>query len=669
MRVRNVFNNSIEQKRISMVIILLISMIIFSLYIMRLNLLVNEGVSFELTRSYFIRFFNAVLSILGILSCIISYNSNKKKELFIVALMYTIFFIDIFVSNQIYIKSDKTYTYFAIGTSFIRLIVMSIAASNLEKLKNIIDENKIKATSIIVLVTFLFIYLEYKYNLYNNFLDINFIKNYNISLFIIYLIISGIFFIKSIVKKDYIYGVIGFSAIMFSIKSIYDYSSLIKHNEEISLTATSVIYMGFIIFIIGLFIELSQNIKMNRKLDEQRDLFFKIVEENEYSSIVICDEEYNIKYANKRARNNNLKAFNIKESKGDNDKHNLKFIHSSKSVLDKVEKKLRKDENYSESIYIQENDMIVDVSIQEFEKNNTIYKLVRLKDVSEKYKMEKALLEYENIRQQEQIKTEFFANISHELKTPLNIIYSTMQLLTASTQKSDFKNIYLRYKGCLDINCKRMLRLIDNIVDVTKFEVGYKVPQYGNYDIVGIVEGITTSVINYASIKNIEVIFDTDVEELDIKLDPDMMERVMLNLLSNAIKFSNKGGTILVDISTNKKWVKIKVKDEGIGIPSHIKSRVFDRFVQCDKSLRRENEGSGIGLSIVKSIIELMDGKIYLKSEENIGSEFIILLPNKVLKEYNQNKVIHKDYDIDIQRIQLEFSDIYELYNESSYIL
>ncbi|WP_330615156.1 ATP-binding protein [Romboutsia sp. 1001285H_161024_C4] len=100
-----------------------------------------------------------------------------------------------------------------------------------------------------------------------------------------------------------------------------------------------------------------------------------------------------------------------------------------------------------------------------------------------------------------------------------------------------------------------------------------------------------------------------------------------------------------------------------------MKSRVFDRFVQCDKSLRRENEGSGIGLSIVKSIIELMDGKIYLKSEENIGSEFTILLPNKVLKEYNQNKVIHKDYDIDIQRIQLEFSDIYELYNESSYIL
>ncbi len=85
--------------------------------------------------------------------------------------------------------------------------------------------------------------------------------------------------------------------------------------------------------------------------------------------------------------------------------------------------------------------------------------------------------------------------------------------------------------------------------------------------------------------------------------------------------------------------------------------------------MRRENEGSGIGLSIVKSIIELMDGKIYLKSEENIGSEFTILLPNKVLKEYNQNKVIHKDYDIDIQRIQLEFSDIYELYNESSYIL
>lgn len=112
-----------------------------------------------------------------------------------------------------------------------------------------------------------------------------------------------------------------------------------------------------------------------------------------------------------------------------------------------------------------------------------------------------------------------------------------------------------------------------------------------------------------------------------------MIERVMLNLLSNAIKFSDNGGTILVDMSTTNKWVSIKVKDEGIGIPIEIQDKIFDRFVQGDKSLRRENEGSGIGLSITKSIVELMGGNINLKSNGVIGTEFTILLPNEVLEE------------------------------------
>lgn len=87
--------------------------------------------------------------------------------------------------------------------------------------------------------------------------------------------------------------------------------------------------------------------------------------------------------------------------------------------------------------------------------------------------MQTALLEYKNMKKEERMKNEFFANISHELKTPLNIIYSTMQLLNYSLDKNNFKEIYLKYKNSLDINCKRMLRLIDNIVDITKLEVGF----------------------------------------------------------------------------------------------------------------------------------------------------------------------------------------------------
>ncbi|WP_270647550.1 sensor histidine kinase, partial [Paeniclostridium hominis] len=299
---------------------------------------------------------------------------------------------------------------------------------------------------------------------------------------------------------------------------------------------------------------------------------------------------------------------------------------------------------------------------QVFEICNKKYRVLTIKDVSEKYELEKALLEYEKIKQEDIIKNEFFSNISHELKTPLNIIYSANQLLGVSVQKSNFKDIYIKYKDCLDINCKRMLRLIDNIVDITKLDVGFKYPEFDNYDVVKIVEDMTLSVASYANIKGIEVLFDTDVEELDIKCDPDMLERIVLNLLSNAIKFSEEGGSILVEIFSDETWVGIKVKDDGIGIPLNIQDKIFDRFVQGDKSMRRKKEGSGIGLSLVKSLVELMDGKIYLQSDGKNGTEFTVLLPNKLVEE--EDKKVHKDYHVDLQRIQLELSDIYELYKD-----
>ncbi|MGL5330570.1 MAG: sensor histidine kinase, partial [Peptostreptococcaceae bacterium] len=323
---------------------------------------------------------------------------------------------------------------------------------------------------------------------------------------------------------------------------------------------------------------------------------------------------------------------------------------------------IREYGSYHDDIHIDPLNKKIDISIQIFEKNNEKYRVLRFHDITKRYELEKSFLELENIKKEENMKNEFFANISHELKTPLNIIYSTVQLLTFSYEKENFKDLCLKYKNSLDINCKRMLRLIDNIVDITKLEVGFKVPEFYNYDIVRLIEGITMSIINYAKIKDIKVIFDTDVEELYIKCDPDMIERIMLNLLSNSIKFTNVGGTIFVDIKSDNQLVNISVKDDGIGIPIEIQSKIFDRFVQNDKTLIRENEGSGIGLSIVKSLVELMGGKIYLESDGKNGSEFIISLPNDKL-DIHDDKLDCKEYDIDVHKIQLEFSDIYELYN------
>ena len=652
-----------EKKRINIVVILIISIFVFGGYILRLIELLGPKTIFELTNTDFIRIFIAILSMLGVLSCLLSYMSNKKEELFIMSLMYTMFFLDICISNTLNYLYPNLHEYYAIITSFIRVSVVYIAVSNFYNLKRIIINNKVKAFLITIIITLVSLYIEYNYISPYNLVIVKFYKYYNIFLAILYIIIGIKFFSKSLHKKDYIYSVIGSSALMFSIKSIYDFYYILNPSKEIALTSSSTIFLGFIIFILGLFIELSQSIKINKILNQQRSLFIKIIDENKHSNIIICDDNYNVIYKNTKT----LK--DMKESKYFNNleitignKFDIEKVYKGQLNINEIECEISEFGCYSKDIYIKDIDKILDISIQLFEICNKKYRVLTIKDVSEKYELEKALLEYEKIKQEDVIKNEFFSNISHELKTPLNIIYSANQLLSVSVQKSNFKEIYIKYKDCLDINCKRMLRLIDNIVDITKLDVGFKYPEFDNYNIVKIVEDMTLSVASYANIKGIEVLFDTDVEELDIKCDPDMLERIVLNLLSNAIKFSEEGGSILVEIFSNETWVGIKVKDDGIGIPLNIQDKIFDRFVQGDKSMRRKKEGSGIGLSLVKSLVELMDGKIYLESDGKSGTEFTVLLPNKLVEE--EDKKVHKDYHVDLQRIQLELSDIYELYKD-----
>ena len=165
------------------------------------------------------------------------------------------------------------------------------------------------------------------------------------------------------------------------------------------------------------------------------------------------------------------------------------------------------------------------------------------------------------------------------------------------------------------------------------------------------------SIVEYTKLKDISIIFDTDVEEKIIAFDADMVERIMLNLLSNSIKFTERGGEIEVNIYNEEAKVKISVKDNGIGIPEDKLEMIFDRFGQVENSLRRRTEGSGIGLSLVKSLVELHEGTISVQSEFGRGTEFIIELPDKII----DNDFIAKNEEntFNAERIHVEFSDIY----------
>ncbi|MFR2265557.1 MAG: sensor histidine kinase [Clostridium sp.] len=274
-------------------------------------------------------------------------------------------------------------------------------------------------------------------------------------------------------------------------------------------------------------------------------------------------------------------------------------------------------------------------------------------------------IKYKEIKEIEKAKSQFFANLSHEIKTPINIIYSCIQLLDINKKNGEksLSDAYNKYEHTLKQNCYRLLRLVNNLVDMTKIDSGYMKLIFINCEIVSLVEDITLSIVPYVESKNINIVFDTYIEELKIRCDPESMERVILNLLSNAIKFTDNNGNISVFIEADEKYVFIRVKDDGIGISEDIREEIFNRFVQEDKSFNRKKEGSGIGLALVKSLVELHDGEVYLEKVSK-GSEFVVKLPNiKIDEELDvYNKVMDAESKPLVQKIHIEFSDIYELY-------
>ena len=254
---------------------------------------------------------------------------------------------------------------------------------------------------------------------------------------------------------------------------------------------------------------------------------------------------------------------------------------------------------------------------------------------------------------------EFLVNISHELKTPLNVICATTQLFTMYCNNGTFddnKNSIIKYIESIKQNSYRLSKLINNIVDLSKIEAGFLKLKLSNNNIVEVVEEIVMSVTNFTEIKGLNIIFDTDVEEKIIACDPEMIERIVLNLISNAIKFSEVGDEIFVDVKDKNEFVEISVEDNGIGIEGKYLDMIFDRFKQVDKSLSRNAEGTGIGLSLVKSIVELHGGNIVVSSEFGKGSKFTVILPSKEVSY--EDSIYTSKVKNEQQDIQVELSDV-----------
>ncbi|MDQ1353795.1 MAG: hypothetical protein QG657_4102, partial [Acidobacteriota bacterium] len=251
----------------------------------------------------------------------------------------------------------------------------------------------------------------------------------------------------------------------------------------------------------------------------------------------------------------------------------------------------------------------------------------------------------EKLKEMDEVKSRFFANISHEFRTPLTLIMSPLQQLLSRTRDEWHKKSY----GLMLRNSQQLLILINRLLDLARFDSGKMKLQASYRDIVPLLQNAVASFRGLAeqkqlTLKNFDQTFTKGGWQpqpitnwppagppeagLFLYFDAAKMEEVMSNLLSNAVKFTPPGGEITVSVDTEADgFVRVSVKDTGIGIPAEQLNNIFNRFFQAGKARARTGQGTGIGLSLVKEIISLHHGTIEVHSFEGKGSEFIIRLP------------------------------------------
>ena len=333
----------------------------------------------------------------------------------------------------------------------------------------------------------------------------------------------------------------------------------------------------------------------------------------------------------------------------------MRYVSRAEEIIISIKSLINKDYAYNNGML----EEIVSAKKVICEQNNEIEKLkefIRKQDNEITTEVNSNIIMKKALKSQE----EFIVNISHELKTPLNVLSAAVQLFSiycSNGSLDKMKSSIIKYIGSMKQNCYRLSKLINNIVDSSKIETGFFELHLSNNNIVEVVEDIVMSVTNLTEIKGLNIIFDTDTEEKIIACDPEKIERVVLNLISNAIKFSDKGDEIFINVKDKDKFVEISVEDNGIGIEEKNLGTIFDRFKQVDKSLSRNAEGTGIGLSLVKSIVELHNGCIYAKSEVGKGSKFIVTLPSTYVS--HENVTHNKKISSKNESVKVELSDVH----------
>ncbi len=310
-----------------------------------------------------------------------------------------------------------------------------------------------------------------------------------------------------------------------------------------------------------------------------------------------------------------------------------------------------------EIFLIKDNEKIIGKNILENIRNNQIYKIIHhilindkdnpmeieidsskkkilrissspIRYIAKHERIKGVILIIEDItqlRKLENVRKDFVANVSHELKTPITSIRGFIETLKSGEVEDE--NIQKRFLDIIDFESERLIRLIEDILILSDLENNLKSTTTDKIEIKEALNEIISIMTQLAMKKNIIITSDIQNGMLPLFFAKDKFKQMIINLIDNAIKYTPEGGKIKINAYQNNNQVEIEIKDTGIGIPKEDIPRLFERFYRVDKDRSRSAGGTGLGLAIVKHILELMNGKIKVESELGKGSSFILSIP------------------------------------------
>lgn len=409
------------------------------------------------------------------------------------------------------------------------------------------------------------------------------------------------------------------------------------NNKYIEIITTKMEYNNSFM-ILSIIVDINETEIALRKLDGSKKTYQALVQ-NLPDGIIVMDKfKKNIIYQNK-SMIRILKSIKIESIN--------KFIDNyiSKEFYGQVKKyEIDKAENSSLAL-----------TIIDMKEENQFLVLIRLLDNEER--VLEAIKELDLVNNQHHVKNEFLINTSKCLKDPIENISKINDKLEKNKHKYNSNHIN-NYTKLVKRNCYRIQRLINNMKEIADTENGVSSENFVGYDIVKLTKNIVDIIEKNYSNKGINIKFKSNINSYNMIIDVDKMERAILNLISNSIKFSEMGSYIEVNITSENKEIKISVKDEGVGIPKDRMNFIFTKFGQIDRTLSRNTEGCGVGLALVKEIVNLHKGQIHVQSEEGVGSTFTIILQENI--EFIDKKTFKReDYKSIEEKINVEFADIY----------